>query len=60
MSKALKSLVLEHLEVSGSLEYTRQTLRRLQEQVQAQIGKLEMVSGCENWVLKLLMQKLGI
>jgi hypothetical protein len=60
MSKELKLLVLEHLERSGSFEYTRQTLKRLQGQIEARIGKIEQSTECKNWVLRLLLQKLSI
>ena len=60
MSKEQKLLVLDQLEKSGSLEYTRHTLKRLQGQIEAQIGKIEQSTDCKNWVLRLLLQKLSI
>jgi geranylgeranyl pyrophosphate synthase len=60
MSIELKSLVLEQLEKSGSLAYTRQTLQRLQREIEVYIDKIEQSTDCENWILRLLLQKLSL
>jgi len=60
LSKELKLLVLEQLKSSGSMEYTCRTLRRLQTQIEAEVRRLEVVTGRKNWVLRLLLQKLTI
>ena len=60
MSKEMKLYALELLEKSGSLEYTKETLRRLQTQIEAQIRKIEKITNTENWILRLLVHKLSL
>jgi len=60
LSKPLKLLAVERLKLSGSMEYTRDILRQLQQEIEAEIGRLEITTGCENWVMRLLVQKLRI
>lgn len=60
MSKEMKLHALELLEKSGSLEYTKETLRRLQTQIEAQIRKIEKITNTENWILRLLVHKLSL
>jgi geranylgeranyl diphosphate synthase type 3 len=60
MSGASKALVLEMLENSGSLEYTRQVLRMLYEQIKDCIGRVEKVTGGYNQPMRLLLHALYI
>ena len=60
MLTAMKLHMLEHLEKAGSFEYTRKTLERLQEQMNDQLHKVEKMTDCENWILRLLLYKLGL
>lgn len=60
MSMGIKSLVLEQRGKSGSLAYTRQTLERLQREIEMYVDKIEQSTECENWILRLLLQKLSL
>jgi geranylgeranyl pyrophosphate synthase len=60
LSKWMKEIVLEHLEQSGSLEYTKKTLQRLHSQIDEEISQLERFSGISNWVMRLLVRKLKV
>jgi hypothetical protein len=42
------------------MEYTRQTLRRLQRQIEEDVEKLETATGKENWVMRLFLLKLSV
>ena len=55
-----KKLVLQHLKDSRSVEYTRTTLKRLEEQIDRSISNLELVTGWENWMLRLCLQRLSV
>ncbi|KAF2202999.1 geranylgeranyl pyrophosphate synthase [Delitschia confertaspora ATCC 74209] len=60
LSREHKFLVLEDLEWSGSLEYSLETLKRLQVQIENDIDKLDAETGRESWVMKALVQKLSV
>ncbi|PQE07883.1 geranylgeranyl pyrophosphate synthase protein [Rutstroemia sp. NJR-2017a WRK4] len=60
LSPEHKQLALKHLKETGSLEYTRKTMLSLQEQINVEIGGLEARIGSNNWVMRLLLHKLGI
>ncbi|PQE26524.1 geranylgeranyl pyrophosphate synthase protein [Rutstroemia sp. NJR-2017a BBW] len=60
LSSEHKQLALKHLKETGSLEYTRKNLLSLQEQINVEIGGLESRTGSNNWVMRLLLHKLGI
>jgi hypothetical protein len=60
LSEAQKGLVLQHFKDSRSVEYTRDTLKVLEGRIEASIGRLEGLTGTENWVLRLCMQKLSV
>lgn len=55
-----KRLVLKQLEHAGSIAYTQETLKRLQGQIYAGVEKLEKTLARENWILRLLLQKLEV
>lgn len=55
-----KRLVLKQLEHAGSMAYTQETLKRLQGQIYAGVEKLEKTLARENWILRLLLQKLEV
>ncbi|KAL2021599.1 hypothetical protein VTK56DRAFT_6952 [Thermocarpiscus australiensis] len=56
----LKRLALQLLKDSGSTEYTRDALKRLEGQIDRVIERLEASTGRKNWVLRLCMQKLSV
>ncbi|KAK4120553.1 terpenoid synthase [Parathielavia appendiculata] len=60
LSDSHKRLVLQHLKDSRSVEYTRHTLKRLEEQDDRSISELERVTGWENWMLRLCLQRLSV
>ncbi|KAF2495091.1 hypothetical protein BU16DRAFT_561398 [Lophium mytilinum] len=60
MSEQHKHLVLEQLESAGSMAYTRETLKRLQAQVDTGVKIVESRTGRENWVLRALLQRLEV
>ncbi|KAI1818647.1 isoprenoid synthase domain-containing protein [Poronia punctata] len=60
LSRPHKDIVLERMRDGGSLEYTRQTLKRLETQIELDVGKLEGEMGRENWLFRLLIHKLRI
>lgn len=60
LSDAEKRAVLRRLEDSGSMEYTRTTLRRLQDQIESSLGNLETAAGCKNWVMRYLLRKIWV
>jgi hypothetical protein len=55
-----KMLALQQLKKSGSLEYTHRTLKRLEVQIDQIIGRLERITGKDNWVLRLCMEELTV
>jgi hypothetical protein len=60
LSAEQKLLILEHLQHSGSLKHTRKALKELERCIGEHVLRLESVVGSENWVLRLLIQKLSI
>ncbi|KAJ4398409.1 geranylgeranyl pyrophosphate synthetase [Neurospora sp. IMI 360204] len=60
LSMPLKLLTLQRLKSSNSLEYTRDTLKRLERGVDATIEELERLTGRKNWVLRMCMAKLSV
>jgi geranylgeranyl pyrophosphate synthase len=60
LGEAQKRLVLQSLRDSGSIDYTRDTLRSLQTRIEESIAGLERCTGRENWVLRLCMQMLSV
>jgi len=60
LSSPLKLLVLEELEHLGSMSYTRKVLGQLQCQIQRENRTLENSFGCENWIMRMFLQKLQI
>jgi hypothetical protein len=52
--------VLEQLDRAGSMAYTRDTLKKLQEQFHDDLEKIEDATGRENWILRALLQKLEL
>lgn len=60
MSTLLKRLVLKYLKESNSVEYTRDKLQSLERQITGEIARLESMTGKENWILRLCMEKLYI
>lgn len=60
MSTAQKQLVLKHLTESKSLDHTKATLQDLERQITGEIGRLEVMTGKKNWILRLCMQKLAV
>ncbi|KAL7651519.1 hypothetical protein ACMYSQ_011229 [Aspergillus niger] len=55
-----KQHVLGWLHESGSMTYTKRTLRGLISEIRHQIDQVEKESGCPNWVLKLLVHRLEV
>ncbi|KAK4237715.1 isoprenoid synthase domain-containing protein [Achaetomium macrosporum] len=55
-----KKLVLQHLQASKSVEYTWETLKKLESQIDGSIARLERLTGKENWCLRLCMHDLSV
>lgn len=55
-----KRLVLEHLGLAESMAYTRETLKRLQEEIYTGVEKIEKHTAKENWILRSLLQRLEV
>lgn len=60
LSMPLKLLTLQRLKSSNSLEYTKDTLKRLERGVDGTIEELERLTGRKNWVLRMCMAKLSV
>jgi geranylgeranyl pyrophosphate synthase len=60
LSEPHKLIILDHLRRSGSLEYTRGTLERLQSEIDSDVSRLEAETGRKNWIMRLLLQKLRV
>jgi hypothetical protein len=58
VSDSHKKLVLKLLEQSESVEYTKETLKRMERGIEECIGDLERMTGKENWVLKFCLWQL--
>ncbi|KAJ5094984.1 geranylgeranyl pyrophosphate synthase [Penicillium argentinense] len=55
-----KKIVLDKLHKEGSMKHTVQTLKWLEADIQKELKHVEKESGCENWVMRLLIQKLVV
>jgi hypothetical protein len=60
MPEEHKHLVLEELERSASMEYTRIVLRKLEKEIDTSVEALEALTGCKNWILRLLLFKISL
>ncbi|USP73611.1 fusicoccadiene synthase [Curvularia clavata] len=60
LSDEEKRLVLEQLKLAGSMEYTLETLKKLQGETYAGVEKMERETGRENWILRALLQRLEV
>lgn len=60
MCVEMKSLVLEMLRDAGSLEYVRQVLKELEDAIDAEIRRVEEIVGEENFVFRLLVERLKV
>ncbi|KAJ5116916.1 Variediene synthase [Penicillium angulare] len=58
LSVPQKKIALDLLNKEGSMEHTLQTLKKLEVDIRKELDHVEKVSGCENWVMKLLVEKL--
>jgi len=56
----LKRIVLDRLAKSGSLDYTKQRLCKMQSDVDRCIERLEVMTGRKNWVLRVCLLKLVV
>ena len=55
-----KNLVVKMMQDSGSLVYVKKVLKELEEAIQVEITTIERSAGEENFVLRLLIEKLRI
>lgn len=60
LSDELKRLALKQLVSSRSLEKSRATIKRLHAEVDAMITEVEDLLETPNWILRLLVKKLGV
>jgi len=60
MSVQMKKLIHERLAEAGSLEYTKSALADLYLEMKGELERLEQVTGCKNWILRLMMHRLKI
>lgn len=60
MCVEMKDLVLKMLRDGGSLEYVRQVLEELEDAIDAEIRRVEEVVGEENFVMRLLVERLRV
>jgi geranylgeranyl pyrophosphate synthase len=60
LSDEQKWWVLEQLDRAGSMVYTRDTLKRLQRQINDGVKRIEDATGRENWILRALLQRLEV
>ena len=56
----LKQVVLEQLKRTNSLEYTKMTIKALQDEIDKELEEVERVSGMENYILRLLVERLRV
>jgi ophiobolin F synthase len=52
--------VLRQLDSAGSIIYTRETLERLEGEVDEGVKRIEGATKMENWILRALLQKLKV
>ena len=55
-----KKLLLEMLEEAGSFDYVLRTLKKLTEDIEEQVEKMEKVTGKRNEELRALLQMLEV
>ncbi|PYH40159.1 bifunctional terpene synthase/polyprenyl synthetase family protein [Aspergillus saccharolyticus JOP 1030-1] len=60
ISIAQKQEVVGLLQRSGSMEYTGRTLRAIMGEIQRGMDRVELETGCVNWVLRFLVSKLEV
>jgi hypothetical protein len=60
LSLPLKKCVLEELERTRGTDYTRTKLEDLHHKVKEEVKRLEAITGRENWILRLLIDKLKV
>ena len=60
LSMPLKQIVLRDLKASKSMEYTQNMLKQMETQIDCLIGRVESLTGRENWVMRLCMQTLSM
>lgn len=60
MSIEMKGLVLEMLRVAGSPEYVKGVIRKLEDAIDTEIRRIEGVVGEENYVKRLLLERLRV
>lgn len=60
MSLETKKLVLDHLEKTKSLEYTKEMLDRLHARLHKELDVLEKQTGVNNFLLRLLLKRLHV
>ncbi|KAL2851125.1 isoprenoid synthase domain-containing protein [Aspergillus pseudoustus] len=56
----MKETFLQHLRQAGSMAYTEEKMRELVEIITDTVVALESETGCSNWVVRLLIQRLRI
>ncbi|KAL3457458.1 isoprenoid synthase domain-containing protein [Aspergillus heterothallicus] len=56
----MKEAVLEHLRQAGSMRHTEAKMGELMEGITDRVVALESESGCSNWVVRLLIQRLRV
>lgn len=60
LSNKMKELIVKQLREHGFLEQTKETLATLEADIQAKIQLLETITGCANWILRLLIHRLRV
>jgi ophiobolin F synthase len=60
MSMDLKKLVLDEMEQTGSLEFTRNTLLDMEADIGGLVERVEGQTGVGNYVLRLMLDRLRI
>lgn len=60
LSAELKRVLLEHMRTTGSLEYTEVCLETLREEINNELLAIERAYGAENYILRLLLERLRV
>jgi septal ring factor EnvC (AmiA/AmiB activator) len=60
LNMPLKQMALGQLKASKSLKYTQEKLKQMETQIDCLIRRVEKLTGQENWVIRLCMQKLSM
>lgn len=55
-----KKTILAQLDRHGSMRYTLRVLRELEKIIRTELNRIEQDTKCENWVMRLLIQKLAV